>query len=272
MTSYHFSDLIQSAAIKMGTLALYKPSPVATSGSTTNVTDTSLTLTADELINSLAIVTYDAGGAGAAPEGEFSRVSDNDTTSLTLDTALTVAVAAGDEVMVIRPKYPLAEWRRTANVVLKSFGGIPLWDTSITMTDVTEYTLPAAILEPKEIWRQTDTTTSENEWVLISGWKVQDAVPGTARTLWIPEREAESGYKLGIVYHGDHPTVRARNDHIDVPIELASSKLAWYMINRGGVTDKNRSQAEKILAELNDAERKFRIPNKRAPQPHYLVY
>jgi hypothetical protein len=272
-TTHHLTDMIQSAAIKMGTLAIYKPSPIVTSGTTTIITDSTLALTADELIRGTAIVTRDAGGAGDAPEGEMQSISDNAATTVTVGTAFTISPAAGDEIMIIRPKYPLVEWRRAANVVLKSFGDIPLWDTSLTvLEDTTEYTLPASILVPLEIYMNENAETGDYQWKRISEWTVQNAVPGTARTLWLPERELVTGRTIGIVYNGAHPAVYAYNDHIDVPIELASGKLAWYMINRGGITDKNRSQAEKILAELNDANKNLKIPNKRGKRPQFLSW
>jgi hypothetical protein len=273
MSTYHLSTLIQTAAIKMGRLAMYRVSPVATSGDTVTITDTTLSLTADELIHGLAIVTYDAGGLGAAPEGEFSSITDNTTNAITVSPAYSAAIGAGDEIMVIRPAFPLVEWRRGVNTILKSLGEIPLWDTSITLVaSQTEYTLPSTILEPKEIWVNTNTTSLNKEWVKLSGWTVQNAPPGTVKTVRIPEYCVVAGYSLGIVYNGDHPEVHDWDDHIDIPIELAAGKLAWHMINRGGITDKNRTQADKILAELNDATARFKIPNKRGASTNFLTW
>jgi hypothetical protein len=274
MSTYHFTDLVQSAAVKMGTLAMYRPSPVATSGATNGITDTSLALTVNEMAHALAIVTRDAGGAGAAPEGEWATVVSNTATAFTFATgAFSAAPATGDEIMVIRPKYPLTEWRRSANVALKSFGPIPLWDITTTLVSgQTEYTLPATILQPYEIYIQTGTTLLDYEWEKLPTWTVQHAVPGTVKTIRIPERYVVAGKLLGIVYKGDHPSVYAWNDHIDIPIELAACKLAWEMVNRGGITDRNRTQSEKILAELNDAMQKFSIPNQASKKPKFLTW
>lgn len=273
MSSYHLSDLIINAAVKMGTLSVYKPSPIETAGgSKLLITDSSLALTADELIHGVAIVTFDAGGLGAAPEGEIVNITDNSTNTITIST-LSANNGVGDEYMIIRPKYPLVEWIRGTNSILKSLGEVPLWDTSLTMTaGITEYNLPVTILEPAEIWRQTNTTTSDFEWERISGGVVQNAAPGTAKVLRLPSWEVVDGYKLGLVYYGDHPTVHDWDDHIDIPIELVAGKLAWHMINRGGLNAKNQTQASKILAELNDAQTKFKIPNKKPKAPKYLVY
>ena len=274
MSSYHLSSLIQNAAVKLGTLAIYKPSPIATSGDRSTITDTTLSLTVNEMLNGLAIITYDAGGSGAAPEGEFARIISNTATAISVATnSFSVAVAALDEVMVIRPKYPLVEWLRGANTILKSIGEVPLWDTSITLVaSQTEYTLPATILSPREVWINMSTTSLDKDWAEIPTWTIQHAAPGTVKTIRIPESYVIADRSLGIVYSGDHPEVHDFDDHIDVPIEWASNKLAWHMVNRGGITDKNRTQAEKILAELNDSERKLKIPNKRSPQTKFLTW
>jgi hypothetical protein len=270
MSSYHLSDLLQTAVVKMGRLAAYRVSPVATSGSTTNITDTTLAMTASELIHGVAIVTYDAGGLGAAPEGEFSVITANTTTAITVSPAFTTAVAALDEIMIIRPTYPLVEWLRNANMVLKSFGGIPLWDVATTIvTNQTEYALPATVLEPLEVWTNGSTTSLDKGWVEISGWTLQNAAPGTVKTIRIPDGYI-AGRSLGIVYNGEHPEVHDWDDTIDIPIELVAGKLAWAMVNRGGINDRNRTQADKILSELVDATRNFRIPNKRGAATRFF--
>jgi hypothetical protein len=271
--SYTLSELIQSAATRLGTLALYKPSPVysTTVTSTTIITDTTLALTADELIHGVAIVTYDAAGAGAAPEKEFQSITDNGTSTITVGTAFSSALGLADEIMIIRPKYPLTEWKRAANICLQSFGGIPGWDESLTMVSgQTNYTLPTTIIDPQEVWVQYDTTS--DDWKRIGSWDIQDAAPGTARTLRIPIMYVNAGYKIGLVHHGDHPVLATYDDVIDIPIELVSLRLAWEMINRGGINARTQTMANKILAELNDAKARFKIPNKRPKAPKYLIY
>jgi hypothetical protein len=50
----------------------------------------------------------DAGGAGAAPEGEFARIIGNTTTVLTLDRNLTAAVTTSDTFEIHRPFHLVA--------------------------------------------------------------------------------------------------------------------------------------------------------------------
>jgi hypothetical protein len=276
-TSYHFSELVQEAAVKMGTLAMYRPSPVAIAigSDRTNIADSTLALTVNEMAHALAIVTRDAGGLGAAPEGEWGTVISNTATIFTFAiNTFSANVEAGDEIMIIRPKYPLAEWRRSANVSLKSFGEIPLWDTSITLASgQTEYTLPAAVIEPLQVFVQTNSDSGDNQWLEITDSTfVVNKVPGTAKALVIASRFVDNGKSLAVVYNSAHPSVYNWNDHIDIPIELAASKLAWEMVNRGGITDRNRSQSEKILSELNDAIRNIKIPNKVVRKSKLLTW
>jgi hypothetical protein len=265
MSAYTLSNLIQAAAIKMGTLAAYRPTPVPTAGGSASViTDSTLALNVNELVKGLVIVTRSHTAPGTAPEGQISSIASNAATTITVSPAFTATVEIGDEIMVIRPKYALADWRRTANVALQSLGDIPLWDTSLTMSaGKTEYTLPAGVIDPIEVWAQTNTSAGDNEWDKLQGWRVQTALPGVTRTLILDIESVNPTYKLGLVYYGIHPTVYAYTDSIEIPIELAAGVLAWYMINRGGIVSKNQTQADKILSELNDAKARF---TPRAPK------
>lgn len=72
-----------------------------TAGSTTSATTSGLT--ADQHVGKIFYVTDDAGGAGAAPEGESSIVSANSATLITLDAdmPLSAAIAASDTASLI---------------------------------------------------------------------------------------------------------------------------------------------------------------------------
>jgi len=50
----------------------------------------------------------DAGAAGAAPEGEWARITSNTTTVLTLDRDLTAAVTTSDTFQIFRPGHIIA--------------------------------------------------------------------------------------------------------------------------------------------------------------------
>lgn len=74
-----------------------------TSGTTTSITKAGLT--ADILVGGILVCIDDAGGAGAAPEGESALIVANTTSVITIDTndAFSVSPAANDDFKVILP-------------------------------------------------------------------------------------------------------------------------------------------------------------------------
>jgi len=74
---------------------------IATGGSVSTIIDTNSRFTADNaLLNGTAFVTLDAGGAAAAPEGEYRAITGYaaSTETFTVGTNFSVAVAAGDYI------------------------------------------------------------------------------------------------------------------------------------------------------------------------------
>lgn len=92
----------------------------ATGGSTSTIIDTN-GLDAfpedDSLNGALAYIRTDAGGAGAAPQGESKTITDhvNSTNTLTLESVLTAAVASGDTYEVYRTPLTIAQWNEAIN-------------------------------------------------------------------------------------------------------------------------------------------------------------
>jgi hypothetical protein len=78
----------------------------ATSGSTTTVGDTGIGWTAEDYSGKYGpcycLITDDAAGAGAAPEGECKRISTNTTALLTVASAFSAAVVVSDKYLIIR--------------------------------------------------------------------------------------------------------------------------------------------------------------------------
>jgi hypothetical protein len=102
---------------------------VATGGSTTTIVDTVARTEDDDAFNGgTAWITYDAGGAGAAPQGEYQIVSDFTASSDTITTAaFSAAIASGDRYAVAGLRYPLDLLIQKIN---ESFGVIEKTDTS----------------------------------------------------------------------------------------------------------------------------------------------
>jgi hypothetical protein len=197
---------------------------LATGGSTTTIIDTKLAAdledgNIDDIFNGgVAIVVKDAGGAAAAPEGEFSRITDYvaSTTTVTFSPAMTVAPASGDRVLIAPPDFPIYDVIEQINNALSMLGNIPRPDTSIASADnQTEYTLPVALKGRQLLnveYQGITTDANDNRWQSIPNWRLVDAIPGTAGTIILPQ--LVSGRTVRLWYLGEHPRVEAYDDPI----------------------------------------------------------
>jgi hypothetical protein len=197
----------------------------ATGGSTTTLIDTKL---ADKLADGneddiynlgTVIVTKDAGGAAAAPEGEFSYVTDYvaSSTTLTFSPAITTAIAANDRVLVAPPDFPLDDMIEQVNDALKYLSRVPRYDTSITTAaNQTEYTLPLAVKGRQILnveMQGITTDANDNRWRPLAGWQEGFAAAGTTGTFRLPQ--LATGYIIRIAYLAEHARVSAYDDFID---------------------------------------------------------
>lgn len=216
----------------------------ATGGSTTTVADTVERLETDDIWNGgTAWILYDAGGAGAAPQGEMSVISDFANTGgvVTLRSTLTAAVAAGDRYAVARKRYPLQLIIQKVNEALQKIGPIEITDISTitTASQQTEYTLPSNVLELREVYIQTKLNdTNDYEWNKIDGWQIQKAATGSANLLLLPQFAA--GYLIKLVYVGYHATLVSATDKLDDSIHIdrviynaAAGCLFWRKLKVG---------------------------------------
>jgi len=203
---------------------------IATGGSTTTLIDTLNLDQADDYWNKGTVwVLRDAGGASAAPEREYSRISDfaNSTGTATFAT-ITAALAAGDRY-AIAPKFvPLDIIIQKINQALIDLGPIPYTDTTSleTASDTTEYTLPgAANLNLLEVYAQIVLSEPDNNlWIPVNNWRKELSDPGNADTLIMPY-EYTAGYALKLVYIATHPQLFQPTDPLSehVPIE----RVVW---------------------------------------------
>jgi hypothetical protein len=249
----------------------------ATGGSATTIVDTKLpeyladSHENDILNNGSVIIIADAGGAGASPEGKFSRISDYAATSadgtITIST-VTDAVASGDTYMYISPDFPLLDMIEVVNDALVSLGRIPKVYSSITtVANQTEYALPVLLkgVRLSDIELQGILTDSDdNRYTSISGWKITPANPGSTGLITIPQFAA--GYILRIGYPGLHPRVSAYSDYISEYIhpELATAcvtayALQWYNSMRGGADDYWKQREDRAWNQLDIAKANYPI-------------
>jgi len=217
----------------------------ATGGSTTTVIDTNTQYTSDNsLLGGTAVVIRDAGGASAAPEGEFARISAfvASTKTFTIDT-LTAGVASGDSVLLATPRIKLPQMIQSVNDGLTNLGTISLVDVSLTSAaNQTEYALPVALKIKRllDIQYNTITTDSDNnQWrSIMAQTDYISAAPGSTGLLILPQLPASRTIK--IIYEGVHPVLSAFSDKISETIqeELAVAAaidkvMTWYISKRG---------------------------------------
>lgn len=165
----------------------------------------------DAFKNSLLIVTRDAGGAGASPEGRWGIVSAYaDGTQTGTMATVTDAIAAGDVVMLAKQdKFPLQQVLFSINRGLESLGDLPSNpDTSLTAeTGTYEYSLPVAAKRGlRQVWVWDDP-----HWSRVYDYRVELTEGGTAGKLIL------KGYSgaLKLIYDGAHPKISAYDDEIN---------------------------------------------------------
>jgi hypothetical protein len=254
----------------------------ATGGSTTTVVDTTLSnryTSDDALIGGTAIVTYDAGGAAAAPEGEFQRISDYvaSTQTFTVGTAFSTGVAAGDKVGLARPTIPHEQMRQAVNDGLANLGTISLVDTSITLVAGTyTYNLPVGlkIRELRDILIYDGSDLYRSIKGLVSYVPSAAGSVGTLQFSQIPEAQP-----LKIIYEGIHPALTVHSSVISETIqeELAvaaamDKALTWLVSKRG-----DSALGTFLLQRWNDAkttlqQQKTEKPvNRSKPAPKWFI-
>jgi hypothetical protein len=239
----------------------------ATGGSTTTIVDSASIYTSDDaLVGGTAIVTRDAGGAGAAPEGEYSRISDYvaSTTTFTVSTAFSVAPASGDNIALARPTIRLNQMVQAVNDGLTNLGTISLVDTSLTtVAEQTEYALPVGLkikrLLGVQLQGQTDDANDNQYSSIMSQVNYVPSAPGSTGLLIIPQFAA--GYTIKIIYEGVHPALTIHSSVISETIqeELAvaaalDKALTWLVSKRG-----ESALGTFLLQRWNDAKQTLQM-------------
>src|SRR5690349_2229151 len=217
----------------------------ATGGSTTTIIDTNTQYTTDNsLVGGTAIVVRDAGGASAAPEGEFARISAfvASTKTFTID-AVTSAIASGDSILLATPRIKLAQMKQAVNDALTNLGTISLVDTSLTSAAAqTEYALPVGLKIERLLDIQYNTITNDsdnNQWRSVFGESnYVPAAPGSTGLLILPQLPISRTIK--IIYEGVHPILSAFSDKVSETIReelivaaTIDKALTWYISKRG---------------------------------------
>lgn len=223
MSNLTFFDLTLKVARHLGG-AIRMTEGTATGGSTTTIVDNPYRAEADDYWNyGNAWITYDAGGAGAAPQGEFARISDHvsSTWTTTIGT-LTAAVASGDRYAVCRRFGGTADWiqvmKQHINNALSEVGPIPLADTTTitTASDQTEYSIAvAANQDLRQVWLQTNSNDANaNQWVRWYDYELKPNTAGTADLL-IFRLQPPSTYSVMLYYMAAHGYLNVATDQLN---------------------------------------------------------
>lgn len=251
-------DVVWRAYSKLGQLTTSKATGP---GSTTTLVDSTQARGADDTWKEGALfVIYDAGAAGAAPQGSMRRISafTASTGTFTVDTAFTTATAAGDVYGFAGEYYPLQQMLQLLNQALEDVGDLDLVDTTTldTATGDTEYA--AAVTwkkaRPTEIAVQGSTADAQdNQWLVVHDWDWVEAAPGSTGLI-IFGHYPYASRDIRVRYRGPHPYVIAETDVISETLDrdfvvkaLTRMALEWqntrlagsdpFLLQRGQAAD-----------------------------------
>lgn len=237
-------DLMLSTFEELGQLV----SGVATGGSTTTLVDSGLKGRDDDWTRGTAFLTFDAGAAAAAPEGEFSEITSYARATGTLTTVWSVAPASGDYYSIATKRWGTDDMRQIINRALVRQGDIPKVDISLTTSaNKSEYTLPAGFkTKVRRVYMHQYTTTDDEQPEELTDWYVENDI-------LVFRRQPESGKVLRIIAMGPHARLNTAaaalepSVHINrIVSEAAYLALRWEKRNTEG---EDRSQ----IQDLNDA-------------------
>jgi len=253
--SYTLHDLLLDVYGELGMLQV----KAATGGATTyaTVSDMAQIGIKDSYKNGCLFVVKDSAGLGAAPEGEFNRITEYDhITGKFTTSAFTAAIATGDEVGFTRPNpWPLLDMIQITNRALKKLGDLTLVDTTTldTVAEQTEYeqSLTWKHRSPIRIDIQGKTTDSDdNQWERMyeGTWEVVPATAGSTGLIVFRDQPlAERG--LRIWYRDRHPWVDEASDVIAETIHPSVAKYA--VIEAAVMQAYNREQTDEWREKMN---------------------
>lgn len=266
--TYKLSELLQDILLDMGQLRV----SVATGGSTTTVVDSKLATagsTDDDAWNkSTLFIVRDAGGAEAAPHGEFQFVSDyvGSTGTFTVD-PFTAAIGSGDVFAWSSEYFPVFNMIEIANAGLKFLGDISLVDSTTldSAASQTEYVGAVAWKRKPPFMIEIQGRTgdsNDNKWTTISNWKYVPAAAGTGATIEFREQPL-AGRDLRIWYMDTHPDLTAFDSVIH---ETIHPKLAFAAATEGVLQWQNarlEGNNNFWMQKLNDAKDRLEIAKQK---------
>lgn len=279
--AYLLTNLLQELAISLGQTETFK----ATGGSTTTIINTKIAERADQpeenyAIDYFAFIARDAGGANAAPEGEFQRVQsyDSGSNTFTVDTAFTVAPASGDDVMMVTNQFPVRDIISVVNAVLRRlFVTLP----DVTLTTISGqyvYTLPVTSkysvrkVEVQTIAGDNDSYVERNDFEIIPA---SEGSTGSIRFI----NSLDAGMTVRIFYEGPQAFLwsysAVLSETIPPTLILAECKVAvceWFNNRSAGADDSWKQRENMARSELDDLRRRLSVKKDMPRRPRYFQY
>lgn len=278
------TDVLQQVYIALGQTDSF----VATGGSTTTTVNTSFANEAeppdeDRFVRNYVLVQTDAGGANAAPEGEWGLVSAYSTSTYTITHGtLSSAVGSGDTILLLKQSnFPLLEVIDAINRGLRKCGLLYYVDETLTSADSqTEYSLPAGVMELLDVKIQVNDDSNDNDWTSIPGCYIigQTSAMSSEPLIYIPQQP--SGYTIQLHYKRYHPIVSAYDSVINkfIPLELAVaaskvSLLEGYISSKGGNSKDFWGTAySEALRQFNEATVMYPMIRPKRKKKHGLLW
>lgn len=277
IAAYSFSEMLQDMYSKLGVLR----ETVATGGSTTTAVDSKLIDLGedDDWKDGVLFVVRDSGGAQAAPEAEFERISayTNSTGTFTFP-ALSAGVASGDTIAYTDDQVPLYQAKRLANEGLQRLGDVDLVDATTldSATDQKEYTMSLPWKRrPKKIEIQTLTGDSDrNNWRVLTDWDYSPAASGSTGLI-IFRLQPIASRDLKIWYEGRHKRLVAYSDPVHETINPELAAHTGYLMMLRWLNNQRRGEDRYLTEQLNAAEVEFdrlqsTFPIRRIPKQAHL--
>ena len=246
----------------------------ATGGDTASLIDTARTEEDDTWNGGTVWIITDAGGASAAPEGEWATISGfaSATGDATIST-LTAAVAAGDTYGIASARYPLDVLKTAINNELTKHEVIRYDTTSLDVAaGQSEYDLPTGIYGHNlmGVYEATTTDSNDNKWTPLN-FSVQESDTGSQHVLVI-HSGITSTNDLMLEYKYRLVPLYLASDEIDTALPLAkildaaAANCEVIRMRTYGSESKLDIEMMKIYrqdAQLADMKNPIRLPARR---------
>lgn len=237
------SDVMLGTFDELGQLV----SGVCTGGSGTTLIDSGLKGKDDSWNGGSAFITYDAGAAAAAPEGEFAEITDYARGSGTVTADFSADVAASDHYALASNRWSARDMIAIINRATRRLGAIPKVDVSLTTAAAqTEYTLPAGFRNVRRVFRHTSTGTDNEQPVKMSDWYEENNV-------LIFRRQPPSGYVLRLVAKGLASPMPLYSSTLDtaIALERAIAESAYHALRF--LIRRTEGEDRSLMSDANDA-------------------